>query len=61
MTKPRLSILSFTLTLSLAAIALLPLGSYSSTCSGSDPCNACKNCRYCQHCAKQGEKCGVCK
>ena len=25
---------------------------YSSTCTGSDPCNACKNCKYCKHCAK---------
>jgi hypothetical protein len=34
---------------------------FSSTCTGSDPCNACKNCRYCRHCAKEGGKCGVCK
>jgi len=40
---------------------LLPLTSYSSTCTGSDPCNACKNCKYCKHCAKDGGKCGVCK
>ena len=34
---------------------------FSSTCTGSDPCNACKNCKYCKHCAKEGGKCGVCK
>jgi hypothetical protein len=34
---------------------------FSSTCTGSDPCNACKNCKYCRHCAKEGGKCGVCK
>ena len=34
---------------------------YSSTCTGSDPCNACKNCNYCKHCAKEGGTCGVCK
>jgi hypothetical protein len=41
--------------------ALLPLVSYSSTCTGADPCHACKNCKYCKHCAKDGGKCGVCK
>ena len=41
--------------------ALLPLASYSSTCTGADPCHACKNCKYCKHCAKEGGKCGVCK
>jgi hypothetical protein len=34
---------------------------FSSTCTGSDPCNACKNCKYCRHCAQEGGKCGVCK
>jgi hypothetical protein len=45
----------------LLGAALLPLASYSSTCTGSDPCNACKNCKYCKHCAKASGKCGVCK
>jgi len=33
-------------------IAMLLIALYSSTCTGSDPCNACKNSRYCKHCAK---------
>ena len=45
----------------LLGAALLPLASYSSTCTGADPCHACKNCKYCKHCAKDGGKCGVCK
>jgi len=45
----------------LLGAALFPLASFSSTCTGSDPCHACKNCKYCKHCAKEGGKCGVCK
>jgi hypothetical protein len=58
--KSRSSIFSLLLVITLGGV-LLPLASYSSTCTGSDPCNACKNCKYCKHCAKEGGKCGVCK
>jgi hypothetical protein len=46
--------------LSLLLLSWIPLDLSSSTCTGSDPCNACKNCKYCRHCAKEGGKCGVC-
>ena len=45
----------------LSGVSLFPFVAYSSTCTGSDPCNACKNCKYCQHCAKSGGRCGICK
>jgi hypothetical protein len=47
--------------LSAILISQVSLDMLSSTCTGSDPCNACKNCHYCKHCAKEGGKCGVCK
>jgi len=55
----RFPLLALAATLILAS--LIPFATYSSTCTGSDPCNACKNCKYCKHCAKEGGKCGVCK
>lgn len=42
-------------------LGALTTNAISSTCTGSDPCNACKDCKYCKHCAKEGGSCGVCK
>jgi hypothetical protein len=56
----RISKATLLLSLVLGA-ALSPLASFSSTCTGSDPCHACKNCKYCKHCARDGGKCGICK
>ena len=56
----RIYVITLLLSLLLGA-ALFPLASFSSTCTGSDPCHACKDCKYCKHCAKDGGKCGVCK
>jgi hypothetical protein len=47
--------------LSVLLLNQVPLGTFSATCTGADPCHACKNCKYCKHCAKDGGKCGVCK
>jgi hypothetical protein len=44
-----------------AVLAMLATNMVSSTCTGSDPCNACKDCKYCKHCAKDGGSCGVCR